>query len=83
MTIDELDALMAESTRQFNDLKVREGANEEEHTQIETTLHRYQGEYEAYRKIKLKLLEPADPAILLPDPFKAKADKKDTTDASK
>lgn len=57
MTPDELDQLMAESTRQFNDLKVEQGSNEVRHEQIVTNLAQLQGEYEAYKTLKQTLME--------------------------
>jgi hypothetical protein len=92
-----LDALMAQSTQQFNTLKVEEGTVRARLDQIDTGLKQLQGEYEAYNTLKKTLQEYAqadlpvegevvagDPAALAPDPFRSKdAAKKEHAHASK
>lgn len=53
----ELEQLMAESTRQFNDLKVKEGGLKLELETVDTSLKQLQGEYEAYNTVKQTLTE--------------------------
>jgi predicted nucleic acid-binding Zn-ribbon protein len=59
MTEQELDALMSQSTEQFNALKVEEGTVTERLRQIDTALKQLQGEYEAYNTMKKTLAERA------------------------
>lgn len=81
MLTEELKALIEQSTRQFNELKVEEGAVQNRLTQIDTRLKQLQGEHEAYKKMLQNLLErtpqpddsSTDPATFTPDPFKSKA----------
>lgn len=93
MQPEELDTLMAESARQFNELKVEEGVVKNRLEGIDTELRRLQGETRAYSNLKNKLLErtpqpaevqntAADPAGLTPDPFKSKP-KDSAANASK
>jgi hypothetical protein len=75
MKPEEIDQLMAESTRQFNELKVKEGSLEEELKTTRTHLHQLHGEYEGYRTVKNALTERVDPAAVIdPKPKKEKAD---------
>lgn len=65
MTVAELDQLMAESTRQFNDLKVEEGSHKARLEEIDTGLKQLQGEYEAYNTLRTRVVaeeapKPAD-----------------------
>lgn len=57
MNESELDALMAESTKQFNELKVREGQLQAQLQQTDTGLKQLQGEYSAYETLKKALVE--------------------------
>lgn len=87
MQLEELDALMAESAIQFNELKVEEGVIRNRLETIDTGLKRLQGEHEAYQKLRDALLArtsqsldapnsanmtDGDPATVTPDPFKSK-----------
>ncbi len=85
MNLEQLDMLMADSTKQFNELKVEEGTVQTRLTQIDTALKQLQGEYEAYKTMRAMLVaqssEPVDEATVTPDPFKKKS--KEPVDAAK
>lgn len=95
MNVEQLDALMAESTREFNELKVKEGSLKEQLESTDTRLKQLQGQYNAYANLKAEAgqtpqtdpeiieAEPVEEAATTPDPFKPKTDKKEVADASK
>jgi len=68
MNSNELDALMEQSTRQFNELKVEEGTVKNRLEQIDTAMKQLQGEYEAYNTLKTTLVAreaTPDPASIV------------------
>jgi len=81
MQLEELEALMTQSSDKFNELKVEEGIVKNRLETIDTSLKRLQGEHEAYQKLQKSLLERTpqslnatggDPATVTPDPFKGR-----------
>lgn len=76
MNIEELDALMAKTTDEFNRLKVEEATVNSRLQELDTSLKRLQGEFESYKKIRI-ILEERMPTIateqadMTPDPFRS------------